>query len=351
MATLNHPDKIQLDANGDPQLELYNPNGVYSRFTNVLKTPILGCKGMQLISANFVNSSLQLNDQSQLMFFYYSSATIANMCTLANLHCYRLLPSNYVPNGNTYTSFTFNKYFNSGTELVAALNAAATAGGDDVTYNPTWIAGEVTFSYDTARRRIGVAGNGTKYIAPAAADDPNVLDLLRGTTTPTNRIKMNAHNSGGTYATATLQPYVEGVSMNARLGFAMAYASTGLWWGATNTQRGCATATGVPHNSSVYPVYGDANPILLGVQNVGVYISTSIGGGIDPFGKKNLIASVPMQVPSLNVNPYTTNSVETPSLSTPNEIYEITVELLDDNGQPFYQPPSFNTQIALGLFY
>jgi len=343
MATLNHPDKIQLDANGDPQLELYNPNGVYSRFTNVLKTPILGCKGMQLISANFVNSSLQLNDQSQLMFFYYSSATIANMCTLANLHCYRLLPSNYVPNGNTYTSFTFNKYFNSGTELVAALNAAATAGGDDVTYNPTWIAGEVTFSYDTARRRIGIAGNGTKYIAPAAADDPNVLDFLRGTTNPNNRPKMNAHNSGGTYATATLQPYVEGVSMNARLGFAMAYASTGLWWGAANTQRGCATATGVPHNSSVYPVYGDANPILLGVQNVGVYISTSIGGGIDPFGKKNLIASVPMQVPSLNVNPYTTNSVETPSLSTPNEIYEITVELLDDNGQPFYQPPNFRS--------
>jgi hypothetical protein len=58
-----------------------------------------------------------------------------------------------------------------------------------------------------------------------------------------------------------------------------------------------------------------------------------------------------MQVPSLNVNPYTTNSVETPSLSTPNEIYDITVELYDDSGQPFFQPPNFNTQIALGLFY
>ena len=350
MATLNHPDKIQLDANGDPQLELYNPNGVYNRFTNVLKTPILGCKGMQLISANFVNSSLQLNDQSQLLFFYYASAAPTTPLVLSALHCIRLLPSNFVGNTNAYSAFTQNKYFNSGTELVAALNAAASTGGDDVTYNPTWVAGQVTFSYDTARRRIGIAGNGTLYIAPAAADDPNVLDLLRGTTTPTNRIKMNTHNSGATYATAPLQPYVEGISMNARLGFAMAYASTGIWW-TSSSLRGCATATGVPHTSSVYPVYGDANPILLGVQNVGVYISTSVGGGIDPFGRKNLIASVPMQVPSLNVNPYTTNSVETPSLSTPNEIYEITVELLDDNGQPFYQPPNFNTQIALGLFY
>lgn len=351
MATLNHPDKMQLDAYADPNLETYNPNGVYNRFTNRLATPLIGCKAIQLISANFVNSSLQLNDQYQLMFFYYSSATIANMCTLANLHCYRLVPANFVPNGNTYTSYTQNKYFNSGTELVAALNAAATAGGDDVTYNPTWVAGQVTFNYDTARRRIGVAGNGTTYIAPAAADDPNVLDLLRGTTNPNNRIKMNTHNSGGTYATAPLQPYAEGFSMNARLGFALSYNANGIWWGATNTQRGCATATGVPHNSSVYPQYGDANPILVGVQNVGVYISCSTGGGLDPYGKKNLIASVPMQVPSLNVNPYTTNSVETPSLSTPNEIYDITVELYDDNGQPFFQPPNFNTQIALGLFY
>lgn len=351
MATVNHPDKMQLDAFADPNLELLNPNGVYNRFTNVLKTPLLGCKGIMLLSANFVNSTLQLNDQSQLMFFYYSSATIANMCTLANLHCYRLLPANFVPNGNTYTSYTQNKYFNSGTELVAALNAAATAGGDDVTYNPTWIAGEVTFSYDTARRRVGIAGNGTKYIAPAAADDPNVLDFLRGTTNPNNRPKMNTHNSGGTYATAVFQPYLEGVSMNARLGWAMSYYTNGIWWGATNTQRGCASATGVPHNSAVYPQYGDANPILLGTQNVGVYISVSTGGGIDAYGKKNLIASVPIDVPPLNINPYTTNSVQTPSLSTPPEIYEITVELLDENGQPFYQPPSFNTQIALGLFY
>jgi len=349
MATLNHPDKMQLDAFADPNLELQNPNGVYHRFTNVLKTPLLGCKGMMLLSANFVNSSLQLNDQSQLMFFYYANASTTNMCVLANLKCIRLLPANYVPYPG-FTAYTQNKYFNSGTELVAALNAAATAGGDSATYNPTWVAGQVTFAYDTATRRISVAGNGTTNIAPAAADDPNVLDFLRGTTTPTNRVKMNNYNSSNTYATAVLQPYAEGISMNGRLGFAMAYNTTGIWWG-NNSQRGCATATGVPTNSTSIPIVADANPILLGTQNVGVYLSVSTGGGVDAYGKKNLIASIPIDVPPLNINPYTTNSVETPSLSTPNEIYEITVELLDENGQPFYQPPNFNTQIALGLFY
>jgi hypothetical protein len=349
MATLNHPDKMQLDAFADPNLELQNPNGVYNRFTCRLPTPLLGCKGMQLISCNFINSSLQLNDQSQLMFFYYASTTQAGIATLANLKCIRLHPSNFVPYAG-YTGYTLNKYFNSGTELATALNLAAGAGGDSATYNPTWIAGQVTFAYDTTTRRFTIAGNGTTYIAPAAADDPNVLDFLRGTTNPNYRIKMNGANSSNTYATATFQPYVETISMNARLGFAMAYNSVGLWWGASS-QRGCATATGVPSNSTSTVVYADANPILLGTQNVGIYISCSVGGGVDVYGKKNLIASVPIQVPSLNVNPYTTNSVETPSLSTPNEIYEITVELLDDNGQPFYQPPNFNTQIALGLFY
>ena len=347
MATLNHPDKMQLDAFADPRLTLQNPNGVYNRFTNRLPTPLLGCKGVQLISANFINSTLQLNDQSQLMFFYYSSVTQAGIATLANLHCIRLLPSSYVPYAG-FTAYTRNAYYNSGTELATALNLAAGTGGDSATYNPTWIAGEVTFAYDTAARKFTITGNGTKYIAPAAADDPNVLDLLRGTTTATNRIRMNAANTSNTYASSPLQPYVEGISMNARLGFAMPYAATGLWW-SSSSQRGVATSTGIPSGNSAF--YADANPILLGTQNVGVYISTSIGGGVDAYGKKNLIASVPIGVPPLNLNPYTTNSVETPSLSTPNEIYEITVELLDDNGQPFYQPPNFNTQIALGLFY
>jgi hypothetical protein len=51
------------------------------------------------------------------------------------------------------------------------------------------------------------------------------------------------------------------------------------------------------------------------------------------------------------VNSYTTNSVEIPSLSTPNEIYEVTVELTDDYGNPFVQCWNSNCQIGLALYY
>ena len=347
MASLNRPDRLTLNAFSDP-----NEQGpTYSRFTNVLRTPILGVKGIQLVNANFINSSLQLNDDNgQLMFFYYANNTQAAMCTLANLKCIRLLPSWYVPYAG-FTAYTLNKYFNTGTELVAALNAAASTGGDSATYNPTWVAGQVTFAFDTTTRRISVAGNATTYIAPAAADDPNVLDLLRGTTTAGNRIKMNAVNSSNTYATATFQPFREGSTMNARLGYTLSYFARGLWWG-SSSQVGCATSTGVPSNSTSVPVVADTPPILLGVQNVGVYLSVAVGGGVDTSNtRKNLIASIPIENAPYCVNSYTTNSVEIPSLSTPNEIYEVTVELIDDTGAPYLMPWSNNTQIGLALYY
>jgi hypothetical protein len=346
MASVNRPNRITLDAYSDPQLLVKTPGGAYSSFTNVLKNPIIGAKGLQLVNANFINSSLPLNDQSQLMFFYYASTTQAGIRSLSNLKCIRLLPSNYVPAAG-FTAYTLNEYFNTVAELITQLNLAASAGGDSATYNPTWVAGQVTFSYDTATRRISVAGDGSTFIAPAAADDPNVIDFLLGTTNPNNRPKMATFGSTN-YATATFQPFVLNHSMNERLGFAMGFDTRGLYWGASS-QIGCATSTGIPGQPTV--TIADAYPILLGVQNVNVYLNVATGGGLDSLGNKNLIASIPIEVPPLAINSYTTNSVEVPSLSTPNEIYEITVTLRDDAGIPFTQYPNYNSQICLAIYY
>jgi hypothetical protein len=161
---------------------------------------------------------------------------------------------------------------------------------------------------------------------------------------------MNAYNSSNTYATATFQPYTENYSMNARLGFCLGYLSRGRWWGASS-QLGCATSTGVPSNVLATPVVGDGFPILLGTQNVGVYLSISGGGGYDSLGRRNLIGSIPIENAPLAIQSYTMCSVEVPSLSTPNEIYEITVELIDETGTPFPQPFNFNTEIGLVCYY
>lgn len=348
MSSLNHPDKIVLDAYSDPLLETYNGNGMYSGFTNQFRTPILNAKGVMLLNANIINSMLQLNDASQLMFFYYVGTTASTIRSLANLRCVRLHPSTFVPQSG-FTAFTKNRYFNSVVELVGALNLAAATGGDSATYNPLWVANQIVFSYDTNTRKVSVDSttSGT-LIAPASADDPFVLDQLRGTTTPTNRIRMNGANSSGTYATATIQPYVEGYSMNARLGFAMNFTARGLWWGA-NSVQGCATSTGVPTDA---PIEADSNPILIGSQNVNVYLSIITGSGMDSWSqRKNLLATIPLEVAPLNINSYTTNSAEKPALSVPNELYEVRVEFFDDAGVPFLMPPNYNAELVLSVFY
>ncbi len=359
MTSLNRPDKITLDAYSDPNLEVVNPNGYYNRFTNQLKTPILNAKGIQLLNANFINSILQLNDNSQLMFWFFTATSPVVPRTLDTLKCIRLHPSNFVPYyppnnpGASYTAFVKNRYFNTPVELVAALNQAATTGGDDFTYNPYIQFGTIQFSYDTTTRKISVIPQGlNNYIALAAADDPLVLDALNGISRPNSRIRMNGYNSSNTYATATPQPFVAGVSMNARLGYGMSFASRGIWWGATSVP-GVATSTGVALNSNPNPVLieADSPPILLGSQNCSIYLSIVSGSGMDSTGRKNLIQTIPIEVAPLNINSYTASSVEKPALSIPTDIYEITVEMLDDYGQPFIQFGNFNTNLAFAVYY
>lgn len=328
MSSTNRPDKVTLDAYSDPQLQTQNGNGVYSRFTNLLKTPILNAKGLQMLDTSFVNSMLQLNDNSQLFFWYYVDSV-----ALGNLRLVRLLPSSYVaPAG--YTAFTRNRYFNSVVELVAALNQAASTGGDDINVNPLWAVNRVVFSYDTNTRRISVDSTGGP-ITPCAADDPNVLVY--------NAPAVNAPNMF-TLSGNVRQPRVAGVSMNARLGFAMAYNTRPL--NAPFT-LGAANSTGAFQTT---PIQADAPPILLGTQNVRVYLNVVGGSGMDSTGRKNLLQTIPISVAPLNIQSYSV-PLEKPALSVPNEIYEMSLEFLDDYGQPFLMPPNYNTSVALAVYY
>jgi hypothetical protein len=46
----------------------------------------------------------------------------------------------------------------------------------------------------------------------------------------------------------------------------------------------------------------------------------------------------------------TLNRVEI-SRALPTEIYEMRIELFDDNGTPFIQPPNYNTELVLSVYY
>jgi len=344
-----HPDRLSADAFSDANLKNINRSGLYSRFTNTLLQPITNVKGIQLLRANFVNSALQLNDHNgQLFFLYYryTDATSAGIA-LANMHCVRLHTSTFVPYTG-YTAYTRNKYFNSVTELVSALNTAAATGGDSATYNPTWIANDVTFAYDTTTRKITLTGNtATNYYSPVAFDDPNVALFFANNVAYTP--KMNAFNSSNTYATATTQPWINPDLMNPRLGFALAYNNRGLWFG-TNSIVGCASSTQVPQVNGT-GIEADSYPILIGAQNLNVYCSILGSSGQSSAGRKNLLACIPLEYEPLNVSSYTLTSVEGRELSIAGEIYELSFDFTDDFGNPFYFYPNMNTQLEMNIFY
>jgi len=335
MALLNRPNRITLDAYSDPNLKTTGNNGVYSSFTNNFTTPVLNAKSIQLLNANIINSTLQLNDYS-LMFFYRYGVS-------ESFRCVRLHPASFVPYAG-YTAFVKNKYWNDVDELVAALNTAATAGGDDNTFNTLWEANTIQFAYDEATRRITISNPTGLTISPVAADDPAVLQIL--TPLGNTSIQMNTFNGNNTNAGGAPQPRRAGFSMNARLGFAMSYFNRGLYWG-SGSSIGNASAIGVPAVS----VEADANPILLGVQNVGVYLDIVNGAGMDSQNRKNLAGTIPIEFAPLNINSYTFSSLQAELLSVPSEIYGVSVLLLDDNGAPFPQPPNYNSQISIAVFY
>ena len=333
--TMNKPNRLVLDAFSDPQLAF---SSTYSGFTNRFPSALYGAKSIDVVSVSFVNTTLQLNDVSQLFFWYYASSTQAGIVNPSNLKCVRLLPSDYVPNVG-FTAFTRNKYFNSVEELVASLNSASATGGDFITSNPYWLANGVLFSYDSSTRRIsvasGIAGN---YIAPAGYDDPNIASALA-----TNPITQYG------YAGAVVrQPYIANETMNQRLGFTQGQNARGQWFDSTNGQIGVATSTGVPQLFGTL-IPPSTTPILLGSQFVGVYLDIIPNGGYEPQ-RRNLLANIPIDSPSLNVITYLPSATTTIK-NPPETIDSVSVLLIDDHGVPFTQPASYNVRVELSIGY
>ena len=346
MSFLNRPDRLVLDSFSDPNLKNLPNNGVFSRFTNFLNTPLLNVKGLQLLRSNFVNPSLPLSDYNGQLLFVYCRAEDPDNVSSQDFHVVRLHPSWFVPDTG-FTTFTKNKYFNDGTELVASLNLAASANGDSVTYNPSWIADDVTFSFDTQTRKISVVGNTVaSYYSIVPTDHPQLEAFLSGA----NQVKMNSiNNVTNNYAGAMVQPRVNGVIMNPRLGFGLKYNNIPVFK-TIDSVLGCATSSGIPQLTGS-STEADSFPILLATQNVNTYASVIVGSGNDSRTRKNLLASIPIENASLGVNSYTLTSIEQPASTVQNEIYQIDINFTDDEGNEFLFLPNMNVSLELAVYY
>lgn len=333
---VNNPERVFLNSSDDTR----NITGFgFSEFQCTFDTPILGAKKTMMLRATIPNAQVNIPDYS-CVFWYYNLPTATTTPSLTYLKAVRLYPDTYQAPAALGTAYTKNRYFSDPADFVTVLNTAAAAGGDNVTYNDYWTAGDITFSYNATTKQITFTGNTAgRYYAPAGYADPNIAVGTLGITIP----------STANIATEFPQPYVPGYTLNLRVGYAMSGVSYGPQLYQVNQIPGYADLTHVAYpNGTAVPV--DSFPNLVYSQCVYLYSNIVAGVSLGSGGQHNVLAVVPSNAPQLGVIQYTALTVNmmTKLVDT---IYEITVTMRDDANQPFVLPDSAQVNIELAMVY
>lgn len=334
---VNNPERVFLNSSDDPRT---TGNQGFNTFTCTYDTPILAAKKTMMLRASIPNAQVNIPDY-MLEFWYYNLPTATTAPAIAYLKCVRLYPSYYQAPAALGTAYTKNRFFSDPADFVTQLNLAAAAGGDNVTYNPYWTAGDITFSYNATTKQITFTGNTAgRYYCPAGWDD-NVVNVGGAP-----NITMPNFNGVGT----TTQPYAVNWTLNLRVGYAM----SGLTFGA---QVNAATAPNTLYadlTNSAYAngtaVPADSYPNLVYSQCVYLYSNLVAGVSLGSGGQHNLLAVIPSNAPPLGVIQYTALTVNMMSklLDT---IYAITIEMRDDANQPFTLPDNGQVNLELAFVY
>lgn len=336
---VNQPERVFLNSNDDPT-DPNNPE--FFIFSANFQTPILDAKRAQLIRASVPFPKLQLPDY-QLCFFYFQLPTAVAVPSIFNLKCIRLYPSNYLPPAG-FSAYTVNRNFNTPSDLVSALNTAASVGGDNATYNTLWGQGDIVFAYNSTLKQIEVTGNTpTKFYAIAGWNDPIVRTVLANPsiflTTP------NAFGGG-----VTAQPVLAQTTLNLRLGYA--YSGTTRVPNSAGNASARSQYANVGNNSFPYAqvILADSYPNLVYTNNIYLYTNFCNGSSVTSNNRHNLLAVLPVNAISFGIVQYvaaTTNLLTKLSQT----IQNITIEMRDDNDIPYYLPDSAVVNVELAFSY
>lgn len=337
MNRLNQPDRICVDSFMDTTT---GTDGQYYTFVNHNpNTHLVGAKQVQLVRCTIPNIQLPLPDYS-IVFYYYRLPTASTIPNATHLRAVRLYPRDYVaPTG--FTAFTRNTFIQTPQELADLLNAAASAGGDNATYNTLWQVGDVAFTYDAVSNKINWRGlTATFFYANAGYNDP----LVRASQASTAITTYNQDT------TTSQQPYVNGYTLNLRVGYAMDGINRPRGSGTNFVSNSCANLTGKPFaNGTNVPADTYAN--LVYTSNIYIYSNIVANSGFSSVNRKNLLAIVPCDVPPGGIIQYMGHSTPVYSTKVASEMYSIDIEMRDDANIPFYLPDSANVNIELSILY
>lgn len=379
---VNQPTRVFINSSDDPS-DLGNVG--FNSFRINLQTPILNAKKLQLLRTTIPNAQINIPDY-MLTFWYYSLPTATTAPAAASLRCVRLYPSNYVAPAALGTAFTKNRFFSDPADFVTQLNLAAAAGGDNVTYNPNWVAGDVSFSYNATTKQISMTGlTAGRFYAIAGWNDPIVI----GTLTPnagsawaantsytqgsivtnggnrfiaqTNSAGTAVFNTDGAFlqigglvtmpnftgAGTSPQPSLPQYTLNLRVGYAMSGNAAAGQITVGNVRYANLTNTAFANAVAIPP---DSYPNLVYTGSIYLYSDMVAGSSVCSNTAHNLLAVIPVNAPQLGVVQYVAATL-TWLDKIPDNIYEINILIQDENNQPFNLPDSAVVNVELGIAY
>ena len=342
ISRVNTPERVVLNSNDDTNSNPFNER--FSAFTIQLPTPVLTPHSLQMNRCSFPAATLQIPDYN-LCFYYWRLPAATTTPALTYLKCVRLYPSNFLPYTG-FTAYSKNRPFSSPSDLVTALNVAAASGGDDTNFNPLWVSGDITFAYNSTTGQITFSGNGGSgiYYAPAGYNDPTVATVI-GLTSGSNIVIPTTNGAG---SINYVQPQVSQATLNLRVGYALSGTSPGSQsFGAGNPLYADATNTTYAGGTTVP---ADSYPNLVYTNQVSLYTNIADGSSLTSGNRHNLLASVPITVPSFGIVSYNQqNDAYMSKIST--TINQITIEMRDDYDQPYLLPDSATVVVELTIEY
>jgi len=319
---VNQPDRVFINSSDDNTSSTY---GFYNIFQVNYKTPILGAKRCQLLRATIPNIVQNIPNYA-IYFFYISSTSATGPYALTDVGCIRFLPTGYVPTSGAYS---VNRYISNYTDFVSLLNNACI--NDNAGYNPYFKSGDITFSLNSTTNTISFTGNTSgNYYRIIAWDDPLIALAMANISLPPGNACNNSSNSNSVN-------YVNGYTLNLRCGYSQ-----------PSSQYGLTASTKTVTNGTAIPA--DTWPNLTYSQCIYIYANIVAGSSLGSGNQHNLLSVVPITAPQLGVSQYVALTLNWLTKVSDN-IYNITITMLDDANQPFYLSDSAQVNIEMGFKY
>jgi hypothetical protein len=371
-SVIYQPDKISLNSCDSKQ---YGPNPFsYASFRIRFAKPLLNVKSAELIRASFPTPLPTISDQ-ECVFWYYRYANASVPTTVAGLSSTNLyfirLQNSWIPPELVGTEYAYNRTFTSYEDLVTELNIAAARDPLSATFaanNLNYLAGDITFSYDTRMNKIIMTGNNSAYTYLSAGyNDQNIIDqdlylLIYNTSfeyststgadgTRLGTILGNGQN--GYYIADILDPIIPGIvwtrgTLNSRLGFTWSGDSTTDSFTFNNLWRPSQSGSSVIQTTR--QVYAQSYANLVNTACIYVYVDFVQGSSQDSQGNGGLLAVIPLNTSNNSVG-YYDKVMSNDLLKIPSQLQEITLYLKDERLQDLQLPRSAIANLELGFTY